>query len=170
MKIKYLLLLPILFLLQSCIVTQKSLYNQETKDNAHITKVNVPMFLVKPFIKKALREDAASEEVIKLVRKIKKVKVYTVENASEKMIADFSKKSLGTDLQEYMSVNSKDSRINILSEETNNPLIIKNLLISIINNKELVYVKIKGKFSVDDIAKIANSVDKNNGKLVENNN
>lgn len=170
MKTKYLLLLPILFLLQSCIVTQKSLYNQETKDNATVTKVNVPMFLVKPFIKKAMREDGTSEEVIKLVKKIRKVKVYTVENASEKMIADFSKKSLGTDLQEYMSVNSKDSRINILSEETNNPLIIKNLLISIRNNKELVYVKIKGKFSVDDIAKIANSVDKNNGKLVENNN
>ena len=44
MKTKYLLILPILFLLQSCIVTQKSLYNQETKDNATVTKVNVPMF------------------------------------------------------------------------------------------------------------------------------
>ena len=72
MKTKYLLLLPILFLLQSCIVTQKSLYNQETKDNATVTKVNVPMFLVKPFIKKAMREDGTSEEVIKLVKKIRK--------------------------------------------------------------------------------------------------
>ena len=80
MKTKYLLILPILFLLQSCIVTEKSLYNQETKDNATVTKVNVPMFLVKPFIKKAMREDGTSEEVIKLVKKIRKVKVYTVEN------------------------------------------------------------------------------------------
>jgi hypothetical protein len=169
MKTKYLLFLPILFLLQSCIVTQKSLYNQEKKDNATVTKVNVPMFLVKPFIKKALREDGTSEEVIKLVKKIRKVKVYTVQNASEKMIADFSKESFGSNLQEFMSVNSKDAKIKILSEETNNPSVIKNLLISISDNKELLYVKIKGKFSLDDIAKIAELSEKNKNSLAKNN-
>lgn len=169
MKTKYLLILPILFLLQSCIVTQKSLYNQETKDNATVTKVNVPMFLVKPFIKKAMREDGTSEEVIKLVKKIRKVKVYTVENASEKMIADFSKQSFGSNLQEFISVDSKDSKIKILSAETSNPSVIKNLLISVRDNKELVYVKIKGKFSLDDIAKIAELSEKNKDNLAKNN-
>ena len=165
MKIKYLLLLPILFLLQSCIVTEKSLYNQETKDNATVTKINVPMFLVKPFIKKALREDGTSEEVINLVRKIRKVKVYT----SEKMISDFSKQSFGSNLQEFMSVNSKDSKIKIMSAETNNPSVIKNLLISVRDNKELVYVKVKGKFSLEDIAKIAELSEKNKDTLAKNN-
>ena len=37
---------------QSCIVSEKSLYNEETKGNATITKINVPMFIVKPYIKK----------------------------------------------------------------------------------------------------------------------
>ena len=168
MKAKFLFILPILFFLQSCFVSEKSLYNQETKDNATITKVNVPMFLVKPYIKKALREDGESEEVINLIRKIRKVKIYTVENATDKMIADFSKKSFGSNLQEYMSVNSKDSKIKILSAETDDPSLIKNLLISVKDDKDLVYIKIKGKFSLDDIAKIANSVDKNKEKLVEN--
>ena len=168
MKAKFLFILPILFFLQSCFVSEKSLYNQETKDNATITKVNVPMFLVKPYIKKALREDGESEEVINLIRKIRKVKIYTVENATDKMIADFSKKSFGSNLQEYMSVNSKDSKIKILSAETNDPSLIKNLLISVKDDKDLVYIKVKGKFSLDDIAKIANSVDKNKEKLVEN--
>ena len=168
MKAKFLFILPILFFLQSCFVSEKSLYNQETKDNATITKVNVPMFLVKPYIKKALKEDGESEEVINLIRKIRKVKIYTVENATDKMIADFSKKSFGANLQEFMSVNSKDSKIKILSAETDDPSLIKNLLISVKDDKDLVYIKVKGKFSLDDIAKIANSVDKNKEKLVEN--
>ena len=70
MKAKYLLLLPFLFFLQSCFVSEKSLYNEEIKGNTTITKVNVPMFLVKPYIKKALREDGESEDVINLIKKI----------------------------------------------------------------------------------------------------
>lgn len=168
MKAKLLLFLPILIFLQSCFVSEKSLYNQETKDNATITKVNVPMFLVKPYIKKALKEDCESEEVINLIRKIRKVKIYTVENATDKMIADFSKKSFGANLQEFMSVNSKDSKIKILSAETDDPSLIKNLLISVKDDKDLVYIKVKGKFSLDDIAKIANSVDKNKENITKN--
>ena len=100
MKAKYLLLLPILFFLQSCFVSEKSLYNEEIKGNTTITKVNVPMFLVKPYIKKALKEDGESKEVINLIRKIKRVKVYTVENATEKMATNFSRQSFGNNLQE----------------------------------------------------------------------
>jgi hypothetical protein len=43
----------------------------------------------KTFIKKALKEDGESKEVINLIRKIKRVKVYTVENATEKMAIIF---------------------------------------------------------------------------------
>ena len=168
MKAKFLFFLPILIFLQSCFVSEKSLYNQETRDNATITKVNVPMFLVKPYIKKALKEDGESEEVINLIRKIRKVKIYTVENATDKMIADFSKKSFGANLQEFMSVNSKDSKIKILSAETDDPSLIKNLLISVKDDKDLVYIKVKGKFSLDDVAKIANSVDKNKENITKN--
>ena len=134
MKAKFLFFLPILIFLQSCFVSEKSLYNQETRDNATITKVNVPMFLVKPYIKKALKEDGESEEVINLIKKVRKVKIYTVENATDKMIADFSKKSFGANLQEFMSVNSKDSKIKILSAETDDASLIKNLLILLKRN------------------------------------
>ena len=66
----------------------KSLYNEETKGNATVTKINVPMF-IKTLHQKALREDGESEEVIRLIKKIRKVKVYTVQNASDKMVAQF---------------------------------------------------------------------------------
>lgn len=168
MKAKFLFLLPILIFLQSCFVSEKSLYNQETKGNATITKVNVPMFLVKPYIKKALREDGDSEEVINLIRKIRKVKIYTIENATEKMITDFSKKSFGANLQEFMSVNSKDSKIKIMSAITDSDTMIKDLLITVRDDKELVYVKIKGKFSLDDISKIAELSEKNKDTVANN--
>lgn len=169
MKAKYLLLLPILFFLQSCLVSEKSLYNEEIKGNTTITKINVPMFLVKPYIKKALREDGESKEVINLIRKIKKVKVYTVENATEKMANQFSKQSFGNNLQELISVNSKDSKIKIMSEISNSETIIKDLLITIKDEKDLVYVKVLGKFSLDDITKIAELSEKNKDNIAKNN-
>ena len=169
MKAKYLLLLPILFFLQSCFVSEKSLYNEETNGKTTVTKINVPMFLVKPYIKKALREDGESEDVINLIRKIRKVKVYTVENATEKMATQFSRQSFGSNLQELMSVNSKDSKIKIMSADTNSDKVIKDLLITIKDEKDLVYVKVLGKFSMDDIAKIAELSEKNKDNIAKNN-
>jgi hypothetical protein len=168
MKAKYFLLI-ILFFLQSCFVSEKSLYNEEIKGNTTITKVNVPMFLVKPFIKKALKEDGESKEVINLIRKIKRVKVYTVENATEKMATNFSRQSFGSNLQELMSVNSKDSKIKIMSADTNSDKVIKDLLITVKDEKDLVYVKIKGKFSLDDVAKITELSEKNKETIANNN-
>ena len=168
MKAKYLLLLPILFFLQSCFVSEKSLYNEEIKGNTTITKVNVPMFLVKPYIKKALKEDGESKEVINLIRKIKRVKVYTVQNASDKMVAQFSRQSFGSNLQELMSVNSKDSKIKIMSAITDSDTMIKDLLITVRDDKELVYVKVLGKFSLDDISRIAELSKKNKDTVANN--
>lgn len=169
MKTKLLFLLPILFFLQSCFVSEKSLYNEETKGNTTVTKINVPMFLVKPYIKKALREDGESEEVINLIKKIRKVKVYTVENATEKMATQFSRQSFGSNLQELVSVNSKDSKIKIMSAITNSETVIKDLLITVKDEKDLVYVKVLGKFSMDDIAKIAELSEKNKDTVANNN-
>ena len=168
MKAKYLLLLPILFFLQSCFVSEKSLYNEETNGKTTVTKINVPMFIVKPYIKKALREDGESEDVIRLIKKIRKVKVYTVQNASDKMMNQFSRQSFGSNLQELMSVNSKDSKIKIMSAITDSDTMIKDLLITVRDDKELVYVKVLGKFSLDDISRIAELSKKNKDNVANN--
>ena len=167
--LKLIAIFTILVFLQSCIVSEKSLYNEEIKGNTTITKVNVPMFLVKPYIKKALREDGESEDVINLIRKIRKVKVYTVENATEKMATNFSRQSFWSNLQELVSVNSKDSKMKIMSADTNSDKVIKDLLITVKDEKDLVYVKIKGKFSIDDVAKITELSEKNKDNSAKNN-
>ncbi|WP_374362531.1 DUF4252 domain-containing protein [Cloacibacterium sp.] len=167
--IKIITAILLIISIQSCFVSEKSLYNEEIKGNTTITKVNVPMFLVKPFIKKALKEDGESKEVINLIRKIKRVKIYTVENATEKMANNFSRQSFGSNLQELMSVNSKDSKIKIMSADTNSDKVIKDLLITVKDEKDLVYVKIKGKFSLDDVAKITELSEKNKETIAKNN-
>lgn len=169
MKAKYLLLLPVLFFLQSCFVGEKPFYNEEIKGNTTVTKINVPMFLVKPYIKKALREDGESEEVINLIRKIKKVKVYALENATKKMDNQFSKQAFGSNLQELISMNSKDSKIKILSAASDSDIVIKDLLITVKDKKDLVYIKVLGKFTLDDIAKIAELSEKNKDNIAKNN-
>ena len=166
--IKIITAILLMISLQSCFVSEKSLYNEEIKGNTTITKVNVPMFLVKPFIKKALKEDGESKEVINLIRKIKRVKVYTVENATEKMATNFSRQSFGNNLQELMSVNSKDSKIKIMSAITDSDTMIKDLLITVRDDKELVYVKVLGKFSLDDISRIAELSKKNKDTVANN--
>ncbi len=71
----YSLLFVFIFSLQSCIVSRHS--NMGFFDNpyynyndAQFMSINVPMFLAKPFIKKALKEDGESEELINLVKEI----------------------------------------------------------------------------------------------------
>ena len=68
-----------------------------------------------------------------------------------------------------MSVNSKDSKIKIMSANTNSDKVIKDLHITVKDEKDLVYVKVLGKFSMDDIAKIAELSEKNKETIANNN-
>ena len=85
------------------------------------------------------------------------------------MATQFSIQSFGSNLQELMSVNSKDSKIKIMSADTNSDKVIKDLLITVKDEKDLVYVKVLGKFSMDDIAKIAELSEKNKETIANNN-
>ena len=53
--LKLITIFTILVSLQSCIVSEKSLYNEETKGNATVTKINVPMPIVNPSINEPFR-------------------------------------------------------------------------------------------------------------------
>lgn len=107
-------LFVLLAFLQSCIVSSSP--NMEFLDReslgkgAQVTAVNPPMFLVKPFIKKALREDGESEEVIALIKKVKKVRVMTViapnANYQERLNRFFAENKY----EEWMTLNSEGQK------------------------------------------------------------
>jgi len=123
---------------------------------ARFMSVNVPMMVAKPYIRKALKEDGESEEVINLIRKISKVKVLTVENGSEEMLKDYAQYLRDHQYEDWASVKHDGDHVNIRVKQNGDA--IKNLLITLNSGKELVFVDVKGNFTTDDISKVINSV------------
>lgn len=122
--------------------------------NPQFMSINVPMFLAKPIVKKALREDGESEELINLIRKISDIKVMTVENGNQEMIADFAKYLTKNNFEEWITVRKDKETINFQAKQKGEE--IRKLLITIASGSELVYVDVSGRFTADDISRIIN--------------
>lgn len=147
--------------LQSCIVSGKpnmdffsdSGYNFK---DAKFTSFNVPLLLAKPYIKKALREDGESEELISLIKKVSKIKVLTVENGSKEMLTDYAKFLNNNHYEDWATIKHDGENVNLRVKQ--NGEAIKNMLITVNSDKELVFVDVKGNFTPDDISKMINAV------------
>lgn len=149
--------------LQSCIVSEKpnmdffsdSGYNFK---DAKFTSFNVPLLLAKPYIKKALREDGdgESEELISLIKKVSKIKVLTVENGSKEMLNDYAKFLNKNNYEDWATIKHNGENVNLRVKQ--NGETIKNMLIIVNSDKELVFVDVKGSFTPDDISKMINAV------------
>ena len=156
-------------ILQSCIVSQSpqnTFFDNpyyDTKE-AKFVSVNVPMWIAKPLIKKTLREDGESEELINLVRKVKDVKILTVENGNKEMLKDFVKQLASKNFQEWMTIKKDGQNINFQAKQEGET--IKKLMISVNSGNELVFVDVKGNFTADDISKIINYSEKTDIKKV----
>lgn len=146
---------------QSCIVSEKpnmNFFSDSRYDfrGAKFTSFNVPMFLAKPYIKKALKEDGESEELIALVKKISKIKVLTVENGSKEMLNDYAKYLNNNHYEDWATIKHDGDNVNVRVKQNGDA--IKNMLITVNSNKELVFVDVKGNFTTADISKMINSV------------
>jgi hypothetical protein len=154
-----------IFLMQSCIVSEKpnmAYFSDSGKDfkGARFASVNVPMFLAKPIIKKALREDGEdNEDVIKLVKKVSKIKVLTVENGDRSMLQDFVSYLNDNNYEDWATIKHDGDNVNIRVKQKDD--VIKNMLITVNSDKDLVFVDVRGNFTIDDISKmIASATDK----------
>ncbi|QOW11528.1 DUF4252 domain-containing protein [Kaistella flava (ex Peng et al. 2021)] len=161
----------LIFSLQSCIVSEKP--NMGFFDNPHydyrgaqFTSINVPMFLAKPFVKKALRDDGESEELINLIKKVSDIKVMTIENGNSEMIADFAKYLKKDNFEEWITVKKEKETIHFRAKQKGEE--IKRLMITIASGSELVLVDVSGKFTADDISRLINYSEKNDlNKMVK---
>ena len=162
----------LLLSLQSCIVS--STPKMGFFDNPHydykgakFTSINVPMFLTKPMVKKAMREEGESDELINLIRKISDIKVMTVENGNKEMLTDLTKYLTKNNFEEWMTVKKENETVNFQAKQKGE--VIKNLLITVHSGNELVFVDVSGKFTADDISRIINYSEKKDvKKLVAN--
>lgn len=153
-----------MFLLQSCVVSERpnmAFFSESGHDfkGAKFVSINVPMLLAKPYIKKALKEDGESEEIINLVKKVSKIKVMTVENGDRQMLKDFASYLNDNNYEEWATIMHDGDNVNIRVKQKGDA--IKNMLITVNSDKELVFVDVKGSFTADDISKmIASATDK----------
>lgn len=155
--------LIVLIWLQSCMVSTKpkvAFFDDANYDrgDAKFTSINVPMFIAKPIVKRALREDGESEELINLISKVSDIKVITVQNGNKKMLKDYTKYLTTNDYEEWMMVKKDDETINFQAKQTGE--IIKKLMITINSGEEMVFVDVSGKFTADDVSRIINYSEK----------
>lgn len=152
--------------MQSCIVSSgrgNMVYFSDSGNDfkgARFTSINVPMFIAKPVIKKALREEGKdNDEIIKLVKKVSKIKVLTVENGDRAMLKDFANYLNNNNYEDWATIKHDGDNVNIRVKQKDD--VIKNMLITVNSDKELVFVDVKGSFTADDISKmIASAADK----------
>lgn len=153
-----------LFSMQSCIVSQKpkmGFFDNPYYDygGARFTSINVPMFLAKPIVKKSLRDDGESEELINLISKVSDVKVMTIENGNQEMVTDFAQYLKKDNFEEWMTVKKEKETINFQAKQKGEE--IRRLMITIASGSELVLVDVTGKFTADDISWLINYSEKN---------
>ncbi len=158
------LIISIMFVMQSCVVSEKpniAYFSDSGREfkGAKFVSINVPLFLAKPYIKKALREDGEDEDLIRLVKKVSKIKVLTVENGDRNMLRDFANYLNTNNYEEWAMIKHNGDNVNIRVKQKGDA--IKNMMITVNSDKELVFVDIKGDFTADDISRlIASAKDK----------
>ena len=150
-----------MFLMHSCIVSEKpnmAFFSKSEYDykGAKFVSINVPLFLAKPYIKKALREEGDNEAVIALVKKVSKIKVLTVENGNQKMLKDYASYLNDNNFEDWATIKHDGNNVNIRVKQNGES--IKNMLITVNSDKELVFVDVKGSFTPDDISRMINNV------------
>lgn len=150
--------------MQSCVVSEKpniAYFSDSGRDfkGAKFVSINVPLFLAKPYIKKALREGGEDEELIRLVKKVSKIRVLSVENGDRTMLKDFANYLNNNNYEEWATIRHDGDNVNIRVKQKGDA--IKNMMITVNSDKELVFVDIKGSFTPDDISRlIASAKDK----------
>jgi len=79
-------LVGVLFSMQSCMIKKASnmdfVSRSNVSDDAEIVAINLPMWLTKPFMKKALKDDNDEESraMAEIVKKLKKFRMLTLSN------------------------------------------------------------------------------------------
>jgi hypothetical protein len=145
-------------LVSSCVISKHSnmgfVRNAHLDSEAEVFSVSATTFIARPIIKKALMEDgdADSEAVAKLVSQLRGVRVLVVENQKDfikinKRLDNYLKRKK---YEEWMSINSDGDRVNINAKIKSNK--IKRLLLTVNSEDgDGVFVRLKGKFSINDI-------------------
>lgn len=155
----FFLLLVFGAVLQSCMVSKKqnaNFFNEDTPgfSDANYVKVNVPMWLAKPVVKIALRDEPDGPAMIALLKKISDVQIFTVQNSSKELNRSFARFMNQRDLEPWVSVKKDSETIDFSVQRKSNQ--IRKFLIAVKSDAELVYIDVSGKFTEKDLSDLIN--------------
>lgn len=119
----------------------------EIKNKSAFSAINLPTFMIKPFIIKSLKKEGEDEGTINLVKSIKKARILTIDNPSDKVISDFNYFNETNEIQELLSVNDGDDKVKIYGKEIDGGFNRLILAISSKSDKDLTFIDVKGKFT-----------------------
>lgn len=169
-------LVGILFSLQSCMVKQSSnmdfVRGANVSKDAEIVAVNLPVWLTKPFIKKALEDDNDEDAraIAAIVKKLKKFRMLTLSNNDKTknalILADYHKFLKKNKFEELLVVNSEGEEISLNARIDKDNVISRVSLLVRDEDDENVFMDIKGKFSLDELIKGLNKMKSKDKKLV----
>jgi hypothetical protein len=145
-------------LMQSCFV--KSRPNMDFVDRHHLSRetevvsLNIPTYLVRPFVKNALKDGDEEQELIRFaLEKLKRVKMMTLSNVkNDGVMKSFQMYIKRNRFEEMASLYSDGSRISINGKFKGDR--IKRLMLGIADDEDLIFVDIKADLSINELSEM----------------
>lgn len=152
----------LLITLQSCIVSNKPNVNYLSDldykgASSEVIAVNLPMWMAKPFVKKALRQDGESQEVINLVKKIKKIRVMTLQNPKQNLVKNLQEKLKTNNFEEWMTVKHDGDNVNINVHQSQDNIKKMLLIVHSKSENQIVLIDLKTDLSPEQLTKLLSS-------------
>jgi len=122
-------------------------------DDAEIVAINLPMWLTKPFMKKALKDDNDEDAraMAEIVKKLKKFRMLTLSNNDKTKNA-----RILDDYHKFLKKNKFEDKNNVIQRVS---LLVHD------DEDESVFMDIKGKFSLDELIAGLNKMKSKDKKL-----
>ncbi|CAM3826817.1 DUF4252 domain-containing protein [Sphingobacterium prati] len=168
-------LIGVLSSLQSCMIRKGSnmdyVRGSNISNNAEIVAINLPMWLTKPFIKKALKDDNDEESraMAAIVKKLKKFRMMTLSNNDQEknalILEDYHKYLKKNKFEELLVINSEGEEISVNARIDKDYVISRVSLLVHDEGDESVFMDIKGEFSLDELIQGLNKIKSKDKKL-----
>jgi DNA-binding protein YbaB len=79
----------------------------------------------------------------------------TVDNGSKDMLNEYSRYLNDNNFEDWATIKHDGENVNVRVKQKGES--IKNMMITVNSDKELVFVDVRGDFTVDDISKVINA-------------
>ncbi|MDA3891148.1 MAG: DUF4252 domain-containing protein [Salinivirgaceae bacterium] len=150
-------LIAVLTVLTSCAKPPTNGYKKfyrEYRDAPHTITFKIPAGLAGIFI------DKEDEEAKEFMKSMDDISFFVAENASKEMIIDLNKHLPEKDYKEMMVIRDGDAEIIFLAKGNGN--VIEEILMTVVDDNELVVMAMFGEFTKETAKKLAKSINTSN--------